>query len=138
LSHQLLKSVVRFIRYEKLKLSNYIICFSNMDAVDINVSKSDFHICGTFFLQNCTFQAIVFYFNLKTVQLDNFNFSYLMNRTTDFNSWWLKMFLYGRSMRWKYFKKFYSNFKNHLTSLTVNWQTFYKMFYWVQPTTNGS
>ena len=40
-----------------------------------------------------------------------------MNRTTDFNSWGLKMFLYGRSMRWKYFKKFYSNFKNHLASL---------------------
>ena len=41
----------------------------------------------------------------------------LLNRTTDFNSWGLKMFLYGRSMRWKYFKKFYSNFKNHLASL---------------------
>jgi hypothetical protein len=40
-----------------------------------------------------------------------------MNRTTDFNSWGLKMFLYGRSMRWKYSKKFYSNFKNHLASL---------------------
>ena len=38
-----------------------------MAAVDRNVSKSDFHICGTFFFQNCTFQAIVFYFNLKTV-----------------------------------------------------------------------
>jgi hypothetical protein len=42
---------------------------------------------------------------------------YFMNRTTDFNSWGLKMFLYGRSMRWKYFKKFYSNLKDHLASL---------------------
>ena len=55
--------------------------------------------------------------NYIITKLDNFNFSYLMNRTTDFNSWGLKMFLYGRSMRWKYFKKFYSNFKNHLASL---------------------
>jgi hypothetical protein len=57
--------------------------------------------------------------NYIITKLDNFNFSYLMNGTTDFNSWWLKMFLYGRSMRWKYFKKFNSNFKNHLASLNM-------------------
>ena len=31
--------IVGTVRYEKLKLSNYIICFSNMAAVNRNVSK---------------------------------------------------------------------------------------------------
>ena len=71
-----------------------------------------------------------------------------MNRTTDFNSWGLTLFLYGRSMRWKYFKKFYSNFKNHLASLYLKihlqnvyhysvlkggaWTTSYHYFYFIR------